>query len=360
MSPVLIILAFLILLAYAWYVLRLTPLHEEKTNNEKITQVSIVVAFKNEIKNLHQLINSLKSQSINHENFEVILVDDNSTDGSYELAKELSEGSIDVQVLKNLYSGKKRAIQTGVHAAKHNWIVQTDADVILPRNWVESISKSITSEIDFIAAPLRVKTSNNRMVERFLAMENLALQQLTYSSIETGKPLMCNGANMAYRKSVYLANENNLRFDIPSGDDTFLLIETWKSKPNRITYLTNREAIVDTQAADSYQDAVIQHTRWAKKVSAYSGTKHIQTTGWLLLTAHFLVLILFFGGLTFKEIHYFFIYWIIKSLIDIRFTKNIQRFFNQKMDATSVLSFNLFYPVFLIEVFIRSIIKKGA
>ena len=361
MSAILIILAFLVLIGYAWYVLKLPSIKSQHDFDQtSITHLSVVIAFKNEVKNLAQLINSLKNQSINYQNFEVILVDDNSTDGSYELAQNLCLGSSNFQVLKNLYSGKKRAIQTGVHSAKHTWILQTDADVTIPTYWIESISNTISREIDLIAAPLRVKSASNRMVERFMAMENLALQKLTYSSIENGKPLMCNAANMAYRKSVYLENETNLRFDIPSGDDTFLLLEVWKKDPKKIIYTTDPESIVDTQAAESYQVAVKQHVRWAHKIAAYSGAKHIQTIGWLLLIAHLLVLVLFVGGIIYKQMHFFFIYWIVKSLIDVRFTKEIQDFFKQKMDATSVLSFNLFYPVFLTEVFIRSIIKKGA
>ena len=106
------------------------------------TRFTIIIAFRNEVKNLESLIESLQELNYPKSLFEVILINDNSTDNSEELAiRLLNCTQLDFHIYNNVTkskSPKKDAITLGIKHAKYQWIITTDADCIVPSNWLKS------------------------------------------------------------------------------------------------------------------------------------------------------------------------------------------------------------------------------
>ncbi len=167
--------------------------------------LSVIIPARNEEKNIAALLNALSKQSYASDFFEIILVDDFSTDRTSQTVKNFSLPNL-VLIQPNTLSqnsSKKRAIDTGIQHAKGEIIVTTDADCIPQPKWLETIKDCfVKNEAAFIAAP--VKFSHDKtFLHIFQALDFLTLQGITAASVSSGFHMMCNGANLAYSKQAF-------------------------------------------------------------------------------------------------------------------------------------------------------------
>ncbi|HET8886380.1 MAG TPA: glycosyltransferase, partial [Salinimicrobium sp.] len=123
------------------------------------TSFSIIIAFRNEAANLPQLFLTLKKLKYPVHLFEIILVNDDSTDNSEAISNEFknSNPQLHISVLKNQQpkSAKKAAINTGINSAEKEYIITTDADCEVPENWLTEFDCFIQkTEVKFISGPV--------------------------------------------------------------------------------------------------------------------------------------------------------------------------------------------------------------
>ena len=184
---------------YAW--IRI-PVYQTDSPQTGIP-ISIIIPARNEEENIGQLLKAISNQSYPAELIEVIVVDDQSTDQTAAVVSrfpgvKLLRLSPDVQ-----QSHKKRAIEYGISMASHEWILTTDADCIPPVNWVAHIA-SFEAEKDpvLIVAPVRME-DHDTVSSFFQTMDFMVLQTITGAMVHRRIMSMCNGANLAYRKSVF-------------------------------------------------------------------------------------------------------------------------------------------------------------
>jgi glycosyltransferase involved in cell wall biosynthesis len=234
------------------------------------TTFSIVVPFRNEAKNLPILLQSLEKLNYPTELFEVILVDDESND---RWKMEDGRWKIEVLVIPNQRksnSPKKDAIETAIQITKHNWIVTTDADCEVPKNWLAIFDAKIQETNAQMCVGSVGYVAESGFLHDFQNNDFLSLQGVTAGSLGIEKTFMCNGANFAYEKKIFeelkgFEGNNNLA----SGDDVFLLQKALKAAPEKIAYLGNLN-IVFTKSCDSWKALIHQRVRWASKTSAYA------------------------------------------------------------------------------------------
>jgi glycosyltransferase involved in cell wall biosynthesis len=102
--------------------------------------VSVVVPVYNAARTLADCLRALEQQSLSKSDFEVIVVDDMSTDSSVQVAK-----SFDVHLLKEeKHRGAAAGRNVGIRVAQGDWIAFTDADCIPSRNWLKYLVESVT------------------------------------------------------------------------------------------------------------------------------------------------------------------------------------------------------------------------
>jgi cellulose synthase/poly-beta-1,6-N-acetylglucosamine synthase-like glycosyltransferase len=80
-------------------------------------------------------------------------------------------------------------------------------------------------------------------------------------------PIMCNGANLAYEKSVF--KEKMLEKKFVSGEDVFLLHNLKKEYRDEILFLKNKDAIVQTNCLNNAKEFLNQRIRWQSKSKSY-------------------------------------------------------------------------------------------
>jgi len=103
--------------------------------------ISVVIPTYNEEKNIERCLKSLNNQTISRKEFEVIIVDGGSKDRTVEIAKKYSD-----KVIQQTSEGIGGARNDGVISSKGNIIANTDADCILPKDWIERIRKNFENE----------------------------------------------------------------------------------------------------------------------------------------------------------------------------------------------------------------------
>lgn len=103
--------------------------------------ISVVIPTYNEEQNIERCLRSLADQTVPREAYEVIVVDGNSRDRTRELAEPLADS---VFIQKSLRVGGAR--NDGIMAAGGDIVATTDADCILPRDWVERIGRNFAEK----------------------------------------------------------------------------------------------------------------------------------------------------------------------------------------------------------------------
>ena len=239
------------------------------------TAFSIIVPFRNEEKNLPKLLASFSQLNYPYKLIEIVMVDDFSTDNSERLCIRwrLDHEFLDTTLLENLRlsnSPKKDAIGRAVPIIKHEWIITTDADCTVPKNWLLTLDDYIQkNQPEMIIGAVAYKTKNN-WFHKFQQMDLLSLQGTTIGSFGIGKPFMCNGANFAYTKKLFNELDGfNSNDKLASGDDVFLLQKATKNHLDKIHYLKNLESIVKTKPENDLFDFFMQRVRWASKTTGY-------------------------------------------------------------------------------------------
>jgi glycosyltransferase involved in cell wall biosynthesis len=241
------------------------------------TKFSIVVPFRNETENLPILLNSLSKLNYPNDLFEVILVDDFSSEEfqvqSFKFAPPVRFRSGQVSVIKNIRfsnSPKKDAISTAMQTVKNDWIITTDADCVVNENWLSALDNYIQlHDVSMIAGAVSYKCENS-FLHHFQQLDLASLQGATIGSFGLRKGFMCNGANFAYTKSFFQElNGFEGNDGIASGDDVFLLQKAIARFPEKVHYLKSGNTIVVTKPLDDWKSLFYQRVRWASKTASY-------------------------------------------------------------------------------------------
>jgi cellulose synthase/poly-beta-1,6-N-acetylglucosamine synthase-like glycosyltransferase len=294
-------------------------------------EISVIIAARNEEENIGKLLVSLEKQTYPKHLFEVIVVDDHSTDNTATVVNSFSFAKLIKLQFDNINSYKKKAIETGIAAASGDLIVTTDADCIVQENWLKTIAafKKETNAV-FIAAPVMMEYSSN-LLQTFQSLDFLVLQGITAASLQKRIHNMCNGANLAYEKKIFFEVNGFSGIDhIASGDDMLLMQKIANRFPGKVSYLLSKEAIVTTQAAETWKEFFSQRIRWASKATNYNDIK-ISSVLFLVYFFNCALLALFITGF---RMHFLWLglggIVILKTIIEFIFIYPVAKFYNKQ------------------------------
>ena len=317
--------------------------------------VNVIVAFKNEEKNISNLINYLKAQNYSNELVKYILINDNSTDKSLEIAQKetLNDQRFIVLNLDN-YTGKKQALKYGLSYAKKQLIIHTDADVILNKNWVNTFA-SYYKETNFKLALAPVLYTNEfGLFQKIQSLEITNIAGITAGSALLKIPLMANGANLAYTKCLIPTFVESINTKA-SGDDMFFLEKVINKYADKIAYIKSQNAIVYTYAEKNLKGFVNQRIRWISKSNSFKNTLIVGvglfTTLINLISVIGILLIIFQP----EFIHLYILFLIIKFIAESITSIVYSKFFGKLNLIYLIPILFLTYPFYIIFVGISSL-----
>ena len=329
------------------------------------TKFSIVIPFRNEAQALPVLIKSLEQLTYPPDKFEILFVDDDSQDESVGIIEKSLDTSHlwrdtrpDIQILKNKRksnSPKKDAVETAIENARFDWIITTDADCIIPQNWLQNFDAYIqTHQVKLIAAPVTYNSSKT-LLDQFQLLDILSLQGSTIGGFGINKPFMCNGANLCYKKQAFFevdgfkGNEH-----IGSGDDIFLLEKMIKTYPDNVHFLKSNTAIITTKTESTLKKLITQRIRWAAKAASYKNnfSKLISIS---VFGMNLLLIILFLGSIVaYNSWLHFLIAFLVKFSLDFIILFKTATFFKQQSVLKHYFWSSILYPIFIIFIAITS------
>jgi cellulose synthase/poly-beta-1,6-N-acetylglucosamine synthase-like glycosyltransferase len=355
-------LFLIILIPYIYLLIRIySGLAKIKANNPgknpKIF-VSVIVACRDEEINLPFLLSDISAQTYSPDLFELIIIDDNSSDSTFKVASGFSKIK-NLKVLNNTGIGKKTAIKTGVRASAGTLIITTDADCRMGKNWLKTIvSFYDENNPEMIICPVKLDSSRD-FFHKFQEIEFLSLQGITAGTAFSGDPVMCNGANLAFLKETYIKRSGNLHKELVSGDDVFLLHSIKNEPGNKIMWLESAAAMVTTKASQTLYSFISQRTRWISKAGAYND-RFTQILAIVTFVTILVQLLLLTAGLFLPGLLWVFaVFIILKSIPDILILSNTARRYNESDLMKWFLPSQLIYPVYVFVIALFSLIHRS-
>ncbi len=261
--------------------LRLKKTKPEAGEQKTEPFVSIIIPVRNESEHIKDCLESVFKQNYPQHLFEVIVIDDYSTDNTLQLAQEFQQKNLLVLNLQQYlgksgedFPNKKKAIALGIKNAKGNLIITTDGDCVAGEKWIRSLVEFyIANEFKLVTSPVMMKPAKFP-IEVFQQLDVINLVGITGATIRNNFPTMCNGANLMYSKQTFLDVEGfKGNYDVPSGDDIFLMEKISARYPNSIGFLKDFDACVFTKPERSFSRFISQRVRWASKSSRFSDWK---------------------------------------------------------------------------------------
>lgn len=264
--------------------------------NQFLPTVSVVVPARNEEKNISDCISSISQSNYSKELFEIIAIDDRSTDRTGELLDALSNKVKNLKVIHiteedsqihsqqltlsilnkeelekkiSFYNsgikqlkGKPAALQVGIENASGEIILMTDADCTVPPNWIRTIvSQYLKPEVGFVASFTNVV--GERIFDKLQAIEWIYMHTMAMGGVGLSQPLGCYGNNISVRRKSFekVGGYKGIKFSIT--EDLALQHSIFNSG-DKIHYLISPEAIVDTKPCPTFREYLLQHHRWSR------------------------------------------------------------------------------------------------
>ena len=235
---------------------------------------SVLIAARNEAENLPNLIQDLAAQTLPAARFEVLIGDDHSTDGTAALIAAAAQNprfALRLISLPATQTGKKAALFAALQMARAPWLVCTDADCRVGPGWLAAYAAQLerVPQANFISGPVLL-TGPATFLHLLVGLEFAGLVGVGGACITRQQPTMCNGANLAYRRTAFEAVGGFAdNAHVASGDDEFLLHKIHAAFPGTVRFLADGAAIVRTAAPSTFRTLLRQRVRWASKWRHY-------------------------------------------------------------------------------------------
>jgi len=236
-------------------------LNDKVIVNEEL-KVSVVVAAKDEEKNIENLIQSLLKQTIN---VEIVIVNDRSEDSTGKILDKFKNiNVININEIGKGVSPKKNALSKGIKKANGDIILLTDADCVVKNNWAEKMRNYYKTDISVVSGLSFLKEYN--IFHKILNLEYFLFGICTAAANSWNYPIISTGNNFSYRKKLFnLVNGFKSILKIDSGDDD-LLIQKFSNVDNvKFSFADDSDTHVMTEPVSSFKEFVNQRKRWGSR-----------------------------------------------------------------------------------------------
>ncbi len=331
----------------------------KNSNSQNPLPVAVVICAKNEAENLRKFLPIVLAQ--NHPNFEVVVINDASTDDTLEVIEEFQDlypnlKKVNVQNNETFWANKKYALTLGIKKATKPYLLFTDADCRPESDqWLREMVSPFREQKSIVLGYGGYLVEKRSVLNKLIRFETLftAIQYFSYA--KWGLPYMGVGRNLAYTSAEFY-NQNGFatHLHIRSGDDD-LFVNGAANKMN--TGMCFSENGITRSVPKKSLKAWWQQKRRHVSIARHYKKKHQFLLG-LFYTTQLLFWILFFALL-------FTAYWqIALGFLAIRWIVQGAVFYNsgKKFGETDLFWLFPFLELFLVwaqlGIFIANIFSK--
>ncbi|MDG1477866.1 MAG: glycosyltransferase [Vicingaceae bacterium] len=358
---ILLLITIVYFISMIWVIIgfnKIKAKQNDSFSNTKAVKVSVIIPFRNEQENLHSCLKSIQNQNFDSNSFEVILVNDHSIDESVKIVENfIASSNINIRLTSLTdQTSKKEALKQGIKLAANPIIATTDADCVLPNNWLKNIQSHYSRENDMLLGPVMFK-SESGFLSAFQTLDMLAIQGVEFGALGFNQPILNNAANLSYSSDSFNKIGGFDSFDTPSGDDIFLL-EKFKSQDFKIKGLLSNDFIVETKSENNWFTFFNQRVRWSSKSKHYSDKLLLFFSG-LILIQNIALLFIYLGILFVENQRLSFLFLLLtKWLIDFILLFLVASFFKRKKAMFYFIPAQILYPIYVVIIWISSVLLK--
>ena len=275
------ILIYIVVLLYVLFIIWLLDGYKNLVDSYapvkiiKSKFVSIIVAARNEEKNISILLDCLDRQKYKKDYYEIIIVNDKSYDRTIDIINSYKRKINNLKLItisetpKN-WSSKKWALFNGIKHSKGEIIVQTDADCNMGENWLQLMIEQFNDyEVGFVTS-LTPMYSNKNIFEKLLMSDSIVQDALSACAIGKGLALSCTARSIAFRKQYFVkVGGYKYIYNIISGDDDLLLHKIVHKIGCKVKYIIHKDAVVSSPPPADLYEFINQRFRFASKGLIY-------------------------------------------------------------------------------------------
>ena len=260
-APIVIYFLFLLI-----SVISLAFVKTEKKLSKDSPSVSVIVAIRNGEKSITKLIDCFLNQKYSGY-VEFILVDDESTDNTKSLIKNIQKKDQRFKYVSSLDGSgnlnyKKRALDAGIKMSSNSILLFTDVDCISSPKWIESMAKSFSDNIDYVIGFSRAKFKYG-FANLFQRVDFLILFFSAVAATHIKYPLASSGQNQAYKRELFdrVGGYNKIS-KLLMGDDSVFLQLCLKHNIN-VKFCMDYGSFVYCRPEKTWKSLLLQRARWA-------------------------------------------------------------------------------------------------
>ena len=257
-----------LLLLVLWGLLRV-----REGKNRQLHTVSVVVAAKNEQQSIGDCLRALLAQDYPQQRYEIVVVDDDSTDATAEIVRGFAEKNPRIKLLSTRKSdgplrAKKRALQTGIENSGGEIILVTDADCQPVPTWIRAMICHFEPSVGLVAG--YVRQEGDLLWQKLRSLERLSVAAVAAGAINWGKGLTATGGNLGYRREVYdqIGGFKDLSKPLSGDDDLFIQLVSDRTQWE-MQYAFEPDAAVTSQPPANLRQFVAQERRRTSKGKYY-------------------------------------------------------------------------------------------
>jgi cellulose synthase/poly-beta-1,6-N-acetylglucosamine synthase-like glycosyltransferase len=239
----------------------------KKQTNKLTPKISVIIAARNEEHRITPTLQSLQSINYPADSYEIIFVDDASTDNTTKIINEFAANNsnwkcIQIKEKDTEWHGKKLALKTGIDAANGEIIFTTDADIIVQPEWLTEMVKYFNHDASMVIGHYEPEINKNKLISILIKFDNLFSSIVASATANIGYPISSAGSNLAYRKDAYeKVNGHESLKHFKSGDDVHLT-ERFRTKLKKeIVYCANSKTFVFTKPPQKKKEFFHQQMR---------------------------------------------------------------------------------------------------
>jgi len=306
--PLISFLLFILALTYFFTALYLLSHPQPPKNQAKnLPGVAVLIAMRNEQETIAECLTSLAKQEYPDALYDVFILDDRSTDDSPRLARTFVRQYENFHLLKinedkNGLQGKMNALAQGLEKVRREWVLITDADCIVPPQWIRSFSGYFDRQVALVGGLTLLEPPPNcnvpqppkHLFGKIQALDWLFLQTIAAASSNADKPISVLGNNFAFRMQAYrqVGGFKALGFSVT--EDFALMRAIEKSGQWKILHTLDPDNAIFSYPVKTLKAFFEQRWRWI------SGGRGASPWSYFLVglssLAHFLMLLIFVLG----------------------------------------------------------------
>jgi cellulose synthase/poly-beta-1,6-N-acetylglucosamine synthase-like glycosyltransferase len=244
------------------------------TPASQLPSVSIVIPMRNEETFIETTLSAVNAQKYAGE-WEVIIVNDRSTDKSPEIVRAFCERHPNFSVIDipqdspQIAAPKKRALNVGFLAAKGEFLLTMDADCAPTPNWLNSMAACYANGASVVQGS-KANNGKKSFLHTYQKLETLGFTLIEAAGYNRNKPLVASAASLGYGKDLFFkCGGFEGLYDLASGDDDMLIHRMAKIKGTKFAYNWDSSAVMPTAPVDSWKALLQQRARWGSNGAKY-------------------------------------------------------------------------------------------